>query len=71
MIEAAREFTASQGFEDEHWNMEFRGSIPAGSETCFFVLGKADEEKIQQWSAYTKQLEEKAIEIAQRHRQPY
>ena len=66
MIEAAREFTASQGFEEEHWNMEFRASIPAGSETCFFVLGKADEERIKKWSAYTKQLEEKAIEIAQR-----
>ncbi len=68
IIEAAREFTRSQGFEDHKWHVEFKDSIPAGGETCFFVMGSSDKESIRKWSEYTKELEEKALEIAQRQK---
>ncbi len=46
------------------WQLRFTQTIPAGAETCRFVLWRAADEEKSQWEKYTEQLERKALEIA-------
>ena len=65
LIEAALDFVKSQGYEEEKvFDIMFKYSIPAGEETCFFVMQTRDTQSAQKWAEYTSQLEEKALEIA-------
>lgn len=61
MLEAAREFWGSLGFQ-----VRFDYTIPAGAETCHFTLWKAAEGEKTQWLEYTETLERKALEHAKR-----
>jgi len=66
IIEAASDYLKSQGFDDEEWDMTFEHSIPAGHETCFFKMSPRNKDDAEKWAKYTKELEEKALEIAKR-----
>ncbi len=66
IIDAATEFTSSLGYEDNVWDIFFKETIPAGSETCFFVMESGNEEESRKWEEYTKGLEHKALELAKR-----
>jgi hypothetical protein len=61
MLDAAKE---SGLLED--WQVRFTQTIPAGSETCRFVLWRAAAEEKSEWGRYSQRLEEKALEIARR-----
>lgn len=63
MLDAAMEFMRSQGRTDV-WDVVFRATIPAGSETCHFEIFRGNPEEARQWAEYTKLLEEKALKIA-------
>lgn len=65
MIDAAMEFAKSQG-RDDVWDVSFRSTIPSGSETCYFEIFSGDPEESRKWGEYTKFLEDKALEIAQK-----
>jgi hypothetical protein len=56
MLDAAREFGGSMGFE-----VRFDSTIPAGASTCHFTMWKATDEERAAWSGYTKELERKAL----------
>ncbi len=66
MIDAAKELLDDQDFDFE---VRFDSTIPAGASTCHFTMWRADEEDKERWRRYTEQLEEKALEHAQRGRQ--
>lgn len=59
MLDALRE---QEWFRD--WQVRFTQTIPAGAETCRFVIWRAADEEKSQWEDYTEQLERKALEIA-------
>jgi hypothetical protein len=59
MLDAAREFAGSFGFE-----VRFDSTIPAGAPTCHFTLWKASDAERAESEAYTKKLEKKALERA-------
>lgn len=61
MLEAVRE----KGMLED-WQVRFTQTIPAGAETCRFVLWRAPDEEKSMWEKYSEQLEAKALEIAQR-----
>jgi hypothetical protein len=65
MLDALRDFAQSQG-KDETWDVAFESTIPAGAETCFFKIQRGDPEKTRAWEALTRQLEQKALEIARK-----
>ncbi len=46
--------------------MRFDSTIPSGSQTCHFTAWKASPEEKAQWEAYTRLLEKKALEHAQK-----
>ena len=64
MIDAAVDFLNGQGI-DIKYDVVCKATIPAGSETCFFEMERADPEKARKWAEYTRQLEDKALEIAE------
>jgi hypothetical protein len=41
-------------------------TIPAGADTCRFVICRAPDEEKMEWERYSEQLERKALEIARR-----
>jgi hypothetical protein len=57
------EFLKEQGREDV-WDVAFKTTIPAGSDTCFFVEEKGNPQEARKWSKYTDLLDEKALKIA-------
>lgn len=59
MLEAARE----KGLLTD-WQVRFTQTIPAGAETCRFVLWRAPDGEKSQWERYSELLEEKALEMA-------
>ncbi len=59
MLEAVKEKGMLEG-----WQVRFTQTIPAGAETCRFVLWRAPDEEKSQWEKYSEQLEAKALEIA-------
>ena len=61
MLDAAREFAGSFGFE-----VRFDSTIPAGAQTCHFTLWKPTEGEKAEWGAYTKLLEAKALARSKR-----
>ncbi len=61
MIEALQEKEPTAG-----WQVRFTQTIPAGAETCRFVLWRASDDERTQWELYSEQLERKALEIAER-----
>ena len=50
------------------WQVRFSQTIPAGAETCRFVLWRAPDDEKSQWEKFSEQLELKALEIAARDR---
>ena len=50
------------------WQVRFTHTIPAGAETCRFVLWRAPDDEKSQWEKYSEQLEAKALEIAAREK---
>lgn len=68
IIEAARDYLIGQGVDvdNESWDITFKASIPSGYESCHFVMEPRDSEESEKWAAYTRELEEKALEIARR-----
>lgn len=67
MIDAMREFGHEHGFD-----VRFDSTIPAGAETCHFTMWRAspDDTEPSDWQRYTVQLDQKALEIAQREAAP-
>ncbi len=59
MLDAAGELGLLGG-----WQVRFTQTIPAGAETCRFVLWKGPEQESPEWERYSEQLERKAIEMA-------
>ncbi len=60
MIDAMREKT---GRDD--WQVKFTSTIPAGGETCHFILWRTDDpEEKKAWEKFTEQLEKKALEMS-------
>jgi hypothetical protein len=68
MIDAAKDFCKSQG-RDQAWDVEFKTTIPSGSETCLFEMEKGDLEKSRKWAEFTKMIEEKALDLAKKRAQ--
>jgi hypothetical protein len=66
MIDAAQEFLKKQGRE-EVWDVEFKTTIPAGADTCHFVIQKGSPEERRKWEEYTRELERKALRIAEKN----
>lgn len=67
MIDAARDFARSKG-RDDIYDVMFRTTMPAGHETCFFVIEKAassDNSAQERWARYTAVLEKKNLKLAQ------
>jgi len=60
MLDAAKEL----GWMD--WQVRFTQTIPAGAETCRFVIFRGSAEDMSTWKEYSEQLDKKALEIAQR-----
>ncbi len=46
------------------WEVRFTRTIPAGAETCRFVLWRAREGEKEEWERYSRLLEAKALEKA-------
>jgi len=61
MLEAARDRAGEFGFE-----VRFDSTIPSGAPTCHFTLWKAEGAEKDAWAQLTKQLDQKALEIAKR-----
>jgi len=61
ILDAAAEHVQQLGFQ-----VRFESTMPAGAETCHFVLWKADPDETARWEAYTAKLEKKALELAKR-----
>lgn len=60
MLDAARE----KGLMGD-WQVRFTQTMPAGAETCRFVLWKADAQEKSEWEKYSEALDERALEIAE------
>lgn len=60
MMDALKEKTSR-----EDWQVKFTSTMPAGGETCHFILWKTDnpEEKMA-WEKFTKELEKRALEMS-------
>jgi hypothetical protein len=65
MMDAAMNFLKNQGREDI-WDITFRTTIPAGSETCFFEVERGNPDEVRKWAEYTRFIEQKALEIAKK-----
>ena len=63
MIEAGKEFAAWKGFE-----VRFDTTIPSGSPTCHFTMGKPTELEKGAWMKKTKELEQSSLERAKSER---
>ena len=61
MLDAA----AEKGWLSD-WQVRFTQTIPAGAETCRFVIWRATAEEKSEWKKYSEQLDRKALEIASR-----
>lgn len=60
MVDAAREFAAWKGFE-----VRFDSTIPSGAPTCHFTMWKPGEAERGAWAEKTRELERKALRLAQ------
>lgn len=63
MIDAGTDFAKSQA-RDTVCDVEFKTTIPSGSDTCFFEIRKGDPERSRAWTEFTKLIEEKALDLA-------
>ena len=63
MLEALDETGWARGYQ-----VRFDSTIPAGASTCHFTIWKTSEEEKKAWEEYTKQLEEKALRLAEEER---
>ncbi len=61
MLEAVKERGLLEG-----WQVRFTQTIPAGADTCRFVLWRAPDEERSQWEEYSERLERKALEMAKK-----
>ncbi len=61
MLEALRE----RGLLGD-WQVRFTSTIPAGAPTCRFELYRASKESASDWEEYTRFLEKKALEMAEK-----
>ncbi len=59
MLEAVREKGMLEG-----WQVRFTQTIPAGADTCRFVLWRAPDGERSRWEEYSEELERKALELA-------
>lgn len=48
----------------EPWQVRFTQTMPAGAETCRFVLWRSPDRDDSEWNKYSEQLEAQALEIA-------
>jgi predicted hydrocarbon binding protein len=48
------------------WQVKFTQTIPAGAETCRFVIWRATDQERSEWKEYSEQLDAKALELASR-----
>ncbi|MBC7229762.1 MAG: L-2-amino-thiazoline-4-carboxylic acid hydrolase [Actinobacteria bacterium] len=60
MLEAVREKGMLEG-----WQVRFTQTIPAGADTCRFVLWRAPGGERSRWEEYSEELERKALELAE------
>lgn len=61
MLDAAKEKGLLEG-----WQVRFTQTIPAGAETCRFVIRRASEGEASEWESYSRLLEARALELARR-----
>lgn len=50
------------GVLSNNFQVEFKTTIPAGAETCFFEITKKKQDQSDKWEDYSKILEKKALE---------
>jgi len=50
------------GILKSDYQVEFRSTIPAGANTCLFVITKKKPNEQDKWESYSKDLEKKALE---------
>lgn len=53
----------------EPWQVRFTRTMPAGAETCRFVLWRAPDGDDSEWAKYSEQLEKKALDDARARRE--
>jgi hypothetical protein len=63
MLDAAREFSTSLGFE-----VRFDTTIPSGAPTCHFTMWRASDQEKAEWEGYTQLLNAKSLSHAKKHR---
>ena len=61
MLDAAEE----RGWLSD-WQVRFTQTIPEGSETCRFVIWRAEDREKSEWKEYSERLDAKALELSQR-----
>ncbi len=62
MVDAAREFARGRsGAPGFPFEVRFDSTIPSGAPTCHFTMWNASEGEREQWQAYTRVLERKAL----------
>ncbi|HEY5532625.1 MAG TPA: L-2-amino-thiazoline-4-carboxylic acid hydrolase [Candidatus Anoxymicrobiaceae bacterium] len=61
MLDAA----AERGWLSD-WQVRFTQTIPAGADTCRFVIWRASQDEKSEWKRYSEQLDAKALEISRR-----
>ena len=50
------------GILKSDYQIEFKSTIPAGANTCYFVITKKKPNEQDKWESYSKDLEKKALE---------
>jgi len=50
------------GLLQHDYQVEFKTTIPAGAETCLFLITKKNPNEKDKWEEYSKELEKKALE---------
>jgi len=50
------------GILKSEYQVEFKSTIPAGANTCHFVITKREPNERDKWESYSKELEKKALE---------
>jgi hypothetical protein len=52
-----------------NWQVRFTQTIPAGADTCRFVIWRASQDEKSEWKKYSEQLDAKALEISRREKE--
>ncbi len=62
LVQGIMEAFRDSGVLSNDFQVEFKTTIPAGAETCFFEITKKNPDESDKWEDYSKILEKKALE---------